>query len=84
MLDARLGRLAAAADEAVAAAQDADVATLRRHLRKFEVLTSALWTVQLSCPPRPRRRPRPAVTQRPAPESSWRLRTSAWPRLEGR
>lgn len=46
-LDARLGRLAAAADEMTAAAKDEDVAALRRHLRKFEVLTSALWTVQL-------------------------------------
>jgi hypothetical protein len=46
-LDARLGRLAAAADEMAAAAKDEDVAALRRHLRKFEVLTSALWTVQL-------------------------------------
>jgi len=46
-LDARLGRLAAAAGEMAAAAkEDGDVAALRRHLRKFEVLTSALWTVQ--------------------------------------
>jgi hypothetical protein len=46
-LDARLGRLAAAAGEIAAAARDGDVAALRRHVRKFEVLTSALWTVQL-------------------------------------
>jgi hypothetical protein len=46
-LDARLGRLAAAAGEAVAAATDEDLSALRRHLRKFDVLTSALWTVQL-------------------------------------
>jgi hypothetical protein len=59
-LDARLVRLAAAADEMAAAAKDEDVAALRRHLRKFEVLTSALWTVQLELsaptapPPSPR------------------------------
>jgi hypothetical protein len=47
ILDARLGRLAAAAEEAVAAAKDGDPGALSRHLRKFDVLTSALWTVQL-------------------------------------
>jgi hypothetical protein len=46
-LDARLRRLAAAAGEVAAAVRGGDVAALRRHLRKFEVLTSALWTVQL-------------------------------------
>jgi hypothetical protein len=46
-LDARLGRLAAAAGEAVAAAKDGDLSALRRHLRTFDALTSALWTVQL-------------------------------------
>jgi hypothetical protein len=46
-LDARLGRLAAAAGEAVGAANDGDLSALRRHLRRFEALTSALWTVQL-------------------------------------
>ena len=46
-LDARLGRLAAAAGEMAAAAAAGDIPALRRHLRKFEVLTSALWTVQL-------------------------------------
>lgn len=46
-LDARLGRLAAAAGEAVTAAEDGNDAALRRHLRRFQVLTSALWTVQL-------------------------------------
>ena len=60
LLEARLGRLAAAAGEMAAAAEDGDVAALRRHLRKFEVLTSALWTVQLELsartvpPPSPR------------------------------
>jgi hypothetical protein len=59
-LDVRLGRLATAAGEMAAAAEDGDVAALRRHLRKFEVLTSALWTVQLELsaqaepPPSPR------------------------------
>lgn len=59
-LHARLGRLAAAGGEMAAAAADGDLPTLRRHLRKFEVLTSALWTVQLELsaltlpPPSPR------------------------------
>ena len=61
LLDARLGRLAAAAGEAVAAAADGDLRALRRHLPKFEVLTSALWTVQLELaavsPPSARRSP---------------------------
>ncbi len=47
-LDARLARLAAAAGEAVAAARDEDSAALRRHVRRFETLTSAMWTVQLA------------------------------------
>ena len=62
-LDARLRRLAAAPGEGAAAARDGDVATVRRHLRKFEVLTSALWTVQLelsaeAVPPPPGAAPR--------------------------
>lgn len=70
LLDARLGRLAAAADEMTAAAKDEDVAALRRHLRKFEVLTSALWTVQLELsartvpPPAPRSAARVLVVPR--------------------
>ena len=65
-LEARLARLAAAAAEAVAAARDGDPAAFRRHVRRFETLTSALWTVQLAVsaqasrprPARPHRRPR--------------------------
>jgi hypothetical protein len=63
-LDARLGRLAAAADQMAAAAEDRDVPTLRRHLRKFEVLTSALWTVQLELSGRTVPPPAPSSTAR--------------------
>ena len=42
----RLNRLAAAADDVVLAAGSGDFAQLRRHLRQFEVLTTAIWTVQ--------------------------------------
>jgi len=45
-LAARQARLAAAADEVVAAAEDGSAAALSRPLRKFEALTTALWTVQ--------------------------------------
>ena len=46
----RVARLAATADEAVGAAKDGDAVTVRRCLRRFEVLTSAVWTVQLAMP----------------------------------
>ena len=45
-LRVRLDRLAAAADDAIAAARAGDVGDLRRHLRRFDALTSAIWTVQ--------------------------------------
>jgi hypothetical protein len=45
-LGVRLSRLAAAADDAIASAGAGDFAQLRRHLRRFEALTSAIWTVQ--------------------------------------
>ena len=45
-LDVRLSRLAAAADDAIAAARAGDFTQLRRHLRRFETLTSAIWAVQ--------------------------------------
>jgi hypothetical protein len=45
-LAVRLSRLAVAAGEAVAAAGAGDFTQLRRHLRRFEALTSAIWTVQ--------------------------------------
>jgi hypothetical protein len=44
-LQARLNRLTVAADEAIAAARDGDSAALRCVLHRFEVLTSAIWTV---------------------------------------
>ena len=45
-LGVRLSRLAAAAGDAVAAAGAGDFTQLRRHLRRFEALTSAIWAVQ--------------------------------------
>jgi hypothetical protein len=45
-LRARLDRLATAAEDAIAAAQAEDFARMRHHLRRFEALTSAMWTVQ--------------------------------------
>jgi hypothetical protein len=45
-LSVRLSRLAVAADDAVAAAGAGDFSQLRRRLRRFEALTSAIWTVQ--------------------------------------
>jgi hypothetical protein len=45
-LGVRLSRLAAAADDAIAAAAAGNFAQLRRHLRRFEALTSAIWAVQ--------------------------------------
>ena len=45
-LNVRLSRLAAAANDAIIAAGDGDSGLLRRHLHRFEVLTSAIWTVQ--------------------------------------
>ena len=45
-LQVRLDRLAAAADDAIAAARAGDCGEMRRHLRRFDTLTSAIWTVQ--------------------------------------
>jgi hypothetical protein len=45
-LQVRLDRLATAAEEAIAAARDGNAALLRRVLRRFEALTTAIWTVQ--------------------------------------
>lgn len=45
-LRVRLDRLAAAAEDAVAAARAGNAADLRRHLRRFDTLTTAIWTVQ--------------------------------------
>ncbi|MGH3188466.1 MAG: hypothetical protein ACRDOL_14570 [Streptosporangiaceae bacterium] len=45
-LQVRLDRLMTAAEEAVAAARDGNAAVLSRVLRRFEALTTAIWTVQ--------------------------------------
>jgi hypothetical protein len=45
-LRVRLDRLAAAASDAIAAACAGDSGEMRRHLRRFDALTSAIWTVQ--------------------------------------
>jgi hypothetical protein len=42
----RLDRLAVAAEDAIAAARAGDPGEMRGHLRRFDALTSALWTVQ--------------------------------------
>jgi len=65
-LRVRLNRLAAAAEDAIAAAQAEDFARMRHHLRRFEALTYAMWTVQDEVyDPRPARRPVPRLA-RPA------------------
>ena len=45
-LRVRLDRLAAAANDAIAAARAGDPGEMRRHLHRFDTLTSAIWTVQ--------------------------------------
>ncbi len=45
LLQPRLARLRAAAEDAVAAASNGDVPALRQHVRRLESLTSAMWTV---------------------------------------
>jgi hypothetical protein len=47
-LRVRLDRLAAAADAAITAAREGDSGEMRRHLRRFDALTSAIWTVQVA------------------------------------
>jgi len=42
----RLDRLAATASDAIASARAGDSGEMRRHLRRFDTLTSAIWTVQ--------------------------------------
>jgi hypothetical protein len=42
----RLERLAASADDAIAAAREGNSAAMRRHLNRFDTLTSAIWAVQ--------------------------------------
>lgn len=65
-LRVRLDRLAAAAKDAIAAAGAEDFARMRHHLRRFDALTFAMWTVQDAVySPRPARRPVPRLA-RPA------------------
>jgi hypothetical protein len=45
-LRVRLDRLAAAANDAMTAARSGDSGEMRRHLRRFDALTAAIWTVQ--------------------------------------
>ena len=45
-LRVRLDRLAAAASDAITAARTGDSGEMRRHLRRFDALTSAIWAVQ--------------------------------------
>jgi hypothetical protein len=53
-LRVRLKRLAASADDAIAAARDGNFAAMRRHLNRFDALTSAIWAVQHAvCDPAP-------------------------------
>lgn len=63
-LTARLARLKTAADNAVTVAREGDDAALRASLRRFDALTTALWTVHQAVTiqiPRASRRHRPAV-----------------------
>ena len=45
-LRVRLDRLAAAANDAIAAARAGNDGEMRRHLHRFGTLTAAIWTVQ--------------------------------------
>jgi hypothetical protein len=45
-LRVRLDRLAAAANDAIAAARAEDYGEMRRHLHRFDRLTAAIWMVQ--------------------------------------
>jgi len=45
-LRVRLDRLATTASDAIAAARARDFGEMRRHLCRFDVLTSAIWAVQ--------------------------------------
>jgi hypothetical protein len=59
-LRVRLDRLAAAASDAIDAARAGDYGEMRRHLRRFDALTSAIWTVQDALSSRAVPSPRPA------------------------
>jgi predicted signal transduction protein with EAL and GGDEF domain len=56
-LQVRLDRLKAAADNAISAARLGDPGEVRRHLRRFDALTAAIWTVQDSLCGPPAQRP---------------------------
>jgi hypothetical protein len=45
-LRVRLDRLATAAEDAIGAARAGNCGEMRRHLLRFDALTSAIWTVQ--------------------------------------
>jgi hypothetical protein len=45
-LRVRVNRLTRAAEEAITAARDGDAAGLRHYVRRFEAVTSAIWTAQ--------------------------------------
>jgi hypothetical protein len=45
-LRVRLDRLAAAADDAITAAREGDASAMCQHLRRFDALASAIWTIQ--------------------------------------
>lgn len=60
----RVTRLAMAADQAVSAARSGDHAALDAHVRHFDSLTSAIWTVQEAVY---QQGPRARVTDRPLP-----------------
>lgn len=66
-LAARQARLAVAADDVIAAAADGSAAALSRHVRRFEALTSALWTVQHAICAPAHRRPPARARAAPAP-----------------
>lgn len=46
LMQVRLTRLAASAEDVIAAAGSGDCAQMRCHLHRFEALTVAIWTVQ--------------------------------------
>jgi len=66
-LAARQARLAAAAADIVAAAEEGSAAALSRPLRRFEALTTALWTVQSAISAPVHRCPRPTPLAGSAP-----------------
>ena len=61
LLETRLARLRAAAGAVAAAALREDAAGLRHQVRRFEALTSAIWTVQQAIPNPVVRRRRPVL-----------------------